>query len=181
VAERLPARRFTLEETDTALLELALAAGNAELAARKLHEKGLKIAARTLRDWRNETHADRYIELQARVAPKVEAVLVNRFRENAIRAGEVAREALEQTSEDLTSGKADAGKTFQQVMVGTGITIEKMLLMEGRPTTVVESRDTQQLLAELKEIAPSLVVESTAVEVTTTPTLPAAKRGESSE
>jgi hypothetical protein len=179
--KRLATRGYTIEQVETGLLELALCAGNSRLAARRLAEQGLPIPRETLRDWSTKHHVDRYAELQAKVAPKIEAVMVGRFRENAVRAGEVAREAIEKIHEDVQAGEADAGKAFQQLMVGTGITLEKMMLLEGRPTTVIETRDTQQLLAELKEIAPSLVVESTAVDLTTTPTLPAAKTGESRE
>ena len=154
--------KYSAAEMEYALLELALMNGNVSRAAKKV---GVNVS--TLTAWRDK-FPERYEDIQARIAPMVEKQIVAQARVNARKAAQVAESLLEKVDEDelSLSDRAQAAKAFQQVSIGMGVQIDKTLLLEGRPTEILETRDAQAMLKELAEIAPGLVVDGNAIDVT---------------
>jgi hypothetical protein len=157
-----PRNKYSAAEMEYALLELALMNDNLARTARKVG-----IDSGTLGKWRNK-YAERYEDIKARVAPMVEKQIVAQARINARKAAEVAEHLLDKVDEDgLSLGdRAQAAKAFNQVSIGMGVQIDKTLLLEGRPTEILETRDAQAMLKELAEIAPGLTVDGHAIDVT---------------
>jgi transposase-like protein len=135
---------------DAGLIALIVCGNNAERASQELAENGHQIAPRTLRDWRNKHH-DRYEELRRHVAPKVmeevaddSAALLRRL----IRMENAALDRLEAEIPEMKG--ADAARALQQLAVSKGINTEKVLLVRGQPTQIIEETgDADQIIARL--------------------------------
>lgn len=156
-----PRNKYSAAEMEYALLELALMNGNVSRASAKVG-----VAPQTLTRWRDQ-FPERYEDIQARIAPMVEKQIVAQARLNSRKAAEVAEMLLEKVeTAETNSDAAQAAKAFQQVSIGMGVQIDKTLLLEGRPTEILETRDAQAMLKELAEIAPGLTVNGTAIDVT---------------
>src|SRR4051794_17420549 len=69
----VPAKRksYSEEQIQLGLTALAYASGNSRRASRELKQVGLAIPQRTLHDWRQKTHPQKYEEIQAEVLPKI--------------------------------------------------------------------------------------------------------------
>lgn len=157
--------KFTAAEIEHALLELALSNGNQNMASRRTG-----ISQATIRGWAKKW-PERYEEIKANLAPILEALAVEQSRRNMLRAAEVNGDLLEKASEATEVGNTDDVvkymKAFQSGSIGQGIQTEKTLLLSGRPTEILEKRDTQQILKDLGDIAPGLLtVEGSAIDVT---------------
>jgi hypothetical protein len=159
--------RYTPAEIDTALLVLALPGRNSVVAARRLKDEGLEINSRTLRSWREHTHATRYIEIEHQHAPEIERQMISQARAIVTAANEGTLEAIDAAREQLRTGEAkDPSTVARNLSTSAGIMTDKALLLEGRPT---EIRGGDNLEAALERIAQRLglpqSVDSTAEEI----------------
>lgn len=161
-----PARRyFTPEEVDAGLMMLAFCGGNSGEASRRLKEQGYNLSDRVLRKFRSTTYPERYAELHRTRAQEIEDVIVTKMRETALQAADVQQRALEKTVEQLDNGELrDASTAARNAAVVQGIATDKLLTLTGRPTTVVEHRDAEDVLRGLAQRFPGLIVEGTAEE-----------------
>ena len=138
--------KFDESTRDAGLLAL-IVTGNAERASVELAENGRKVAPRTLRQWRQK-HPERYEQLRREVAPRVmeevadeSAALLRRL----IRAENAALDRLEGELPDMKG--ADAARALQQIAISKGVNTEKILLIRGQPTQIIEdNRDLDQIL-----------------------------------
>jgi transposase-like protein len=85
------------EEIDAALTVLAYYGGNAARAAQDLGN----VSERTLRDWRNHAHRDRYLQIAEREGPRIEALAAAQAREIVIRSADVEHRILDRTAVEI--------------------------------------------------------------------------------
>lgn len=158
-------RSYTAAETDRCLLDLVICGGNSLLAARRLKEAGVEIASRTLREWRQTRHRERYLEIARVHAPMIDRLITQQAREGAIRAAEVEQRAWEAQMEQLDEGQVrDPSAVARNAAVSKAVNVDKMLLLEGRPTQITEHRDVDEIIRALDAVAPGIVVHGTASE-----------------
>lgn len=152
----------TPEMVDAGLLTLAACGGRYREASKTLKAKGLNIPDSTLQYWRYEMYPNRYRDIAARQAAVIEGEIINNIRALALRASEAAYKALELEEERLVSGETrDAAGSLRNIATSIGITVDKILLMEGRPTAITEQRSSDDVLRGLTDRG---YVDSTAVE-----------------
>jgi hypothetical protein len=117
----------------------------------------------TLQAWKSE-HRARIERIREERGPELEAMAINGLRAFALRAEEVKAAALEATMEQLREGKArDPAAVLRNVATAQGITVSKILELSGRPTSIVEHRSAQDIVARLASLG--AVVDSTAREL----------------
>jgi transposase-like protein len=174
MATKTPARRrrYSPTEIDTALAILARSGSSLEASTLT------GISASTLRDWKSE-HADRYLAIQEREAPKLEAIAANTAREIMIRAGETEHALLDTLNQRIrddapTKELSELAGTLQRVTTSKGINGTKLLELTGRPTSIIEHREGNEILRALGARIPGLVIDSTAVEIPPAQPLPSA-------
>lgn len=150
------------EDVDTALLVLALVGGSSVRAQEMLKTKGLSIPHTTLQDWRSKSYPNRYNDLCTRYRAEIEGEIVNNVRALALRASQVAQHALELEEQRIASGDTkDAAGSLRNIATSIGISVDKVMLMEGRPTQITEQRSSDDVLRELQAKG---YVDSTAVD-----------------
>jgi transposase-like protein len=149
-------REFSPGEIDQALIVLAYHGGNSLRAA---DECG--IPASTLRQWRNELHRDRYLELVEREAPKIEALAAQQAREAMIRAGQTeARvyDLIDERIDDAQRAEPEADDFTSEALYEAAY---KAWLDRGNTKTLSELAGTAQRIATAKGINGTKVLELT--------------------
>lgn len=152
------------------LLALIASGGNARAAARSLVGTQHEIPHRTLVDWRHR-YAERYLELHEQHAPDIERALTAEVREIALDAFNATRIGISQTREKLEAGelKDPAGATRNLATTGA-IAADKLLALTGRPTSITEHRNPDDVLAKLQDRGIIRTVEAQATEIHEDPT-----------
>jgi hypothetical protein len=147
----------TPEEIDRALLILAKHGGN---SSRAVDEAG--HPERTLRDWRTK-HQDRYQEIRQLHKREIEDKLIEEQRENAILSAQLHRKATMQALETSEPFK-DPARVAREASIASGVAIDKLLVLDGRPTQITQSQDAGQALVEMARRL-NLSIDSTADEI----------------
>lgn len=167
--ERRPHERYTPEQIDRGLLEVAVC-GNAALASKRLAAEGLEIDDRLLRMWRSEIHAGRYAEIAAEQAPKIEATIVEAARRIAQRAAEIELKALDRTEEQLDAGDVkDPAAVARNLAVAKAVNIDKTLTLESRPSQISEVRRPEEIIRSLEKLGVLKAIDGTAEEEPSSP------------
>jgi hypothetical protein len=168
-------REYAPHEIDTALTTLAFYGGNAQRASAELG-----IPPATLKLWRNTSHADRYLEIQEREGPKLEAIAAGHAREIILRTAEAEHGILDRLSADdidpetgeslaLTSKElSELAGALQRVATAKGINTTKLLELTGRPTSIVEHRDPAETVNALARKL-GIAIDGTATEIPSAP------------
>jgi hypothetical protein len=161
-------RRYSAEQIDRALLELAVCGTSTE-ARRRLAAQGLQVSDRTLREWKQVRYPERYVEIAQQHARQVEEVIVQQARDTALAAAEVERHALAGELKAIKAGKVrDHSASARNASTVKGINVDKLLTLSGRPNTIVENRNADDLIRKLHALAPTAItVEGNAEEVPT--------------
>jgi hypothetical protein len=104
----------------------------------------------TLIHWVKYTHSIRYGELREKAAVEVEERLVHDYRDIARQAAEATAVAIGQATVMLEKGKdLDPARTASNLAkVATNMT-DKMLSLSGRPTSIREDRNVEEILRSL--------------------------------
>ncbi len=164
--------KYDPQTVETALHVLAANQGNSVKASELLALQGTHIGSSTLTRWKNDNHAERYRKIQADRAPLLEAQAITTSLELVALYGTIEQRAAELLNEKLDDlPPKELANTVSKLAVAKGINTDKALLLQGRPTSVTEHRDTTEIMRALQQLNPSLVVESTATDIT--PTKPA--------
>lgn len=157
-------------ETITAgLLELALCAGNATEAQRRLKSRGVTAGITTIKEWA-EKYPQRYRHAQNTQAPLIEAEVIRQARETVLEMGRVMRKAVDKAEQQIDSGDVkDAAKAAQHLSIARKNTIDNMLLLDGRPTAITQSDRTPEeiidgIFKKLSAYREQHAIDSTAVE-----------------
>lgn len=143
-----------------AFLALALASGNVARAS-----EACGVPETTLRRWLVKDAAE-YERVRTEVAPKLEAVILNDLRGFVLEASRVKAVALQKTLEALEADaipQRDLPGALRNITTAEAISVDKIMVLSGRPTSVVEHRSLGQLVARLAAIG--AVVDGSAEEL----------------
>lgn len=165
LVEADPRRHYTDDQVDDALVLLSILGSPQRVAQELKKEWGEAPTESTIRVWRDHRHADRYLEIRKTVVPQIRQRLAARHEDMAMRALDRTEEALERIDVEKI-GHEDLGKTIQQLSVSAGIHDDKASLLRGMPTEIVAHMDIDENFDAISRIAPGLVVEGSASEVT---------------
>lgn len=164
--------RHSEETRELALTTLALTGDNVSRACTMLRATGHKISRHALQDWR-EQNPDRYAEIRATRAQEIERSVVQQARALMLDYGTLQAEANTETRRMLTAGEIkDPSTVSRNAAVAFGIATDKLLLLEGRPTSIAEIRSGDDILRSLAD--KGYIVDTTAVEEDGPPALPPA-------
>ena len=141
----------TEEEITTGLMALIAWGGNANAAAKALKAEGkLDTTGATLRSWATERFADRYDELREKYQEQIERGLIQELRELAGLALQGERLAVEKAMSRLEAGKdEDPGRTAANLARVAQSNTDKMLSLSGRPTSIREDRNLEEIMRSL--------------------------------
>lgn len=141
----------TEEEITAGLLAMIAWAGNASAASSALEaEKGIKISSSTLSGWVRGAHALRYQEMREKYADQLEAQLIGDYRDLVKHALEAEGLAIEKARDRLHAGRdEDPGRTAANLARVAQANTDKMLSLSGRPTSIREDRNVEEILRSL--------------------------------
>jgi hypothetical protein len=139
----------TEEEITLGLMTLIAWAGNSSAAAKALKAEGkLDITAQTLTIWAKERYHQRYNELREKYTEQIEADLAHEFRDAARQAVELQLLALQRAKDKLHTDN-DPSRTAANAATVADKMTGKLLAITGRPTSIREDRNVDQLLRSL--------------------------------
>lgn len=148
-------KRHTPEDIERGLTALAVA-GNSLSAAEMTG-----FNDRTIRKWR-EQHADRFALIEAGRAALIDQSLREEFRKVVFKGTRVSLKALHATEEQLDAGTLkDPAAAARNAATTTGIMQDKLNTMEGRPTSIVVHRSSDDVM---RGLAAAGFVDGTALE-----------------
>ena len=125
-----------------------------------------RVPDRTLRIWKETQYADRFREIAANHTREVRDTIAQEQIEIAIAAGDVERVALAKVHSQIEDAELkDVSTAGRNAAVSKGIALDKHLLYRGEPTQIVRHQQASDILAQIKKIAPGLVVEGDAQDV----------------
>jgi hypothetical protein len=148
-----PAAPFSQEDIDWCLQALVAWAGNANAARNWLdaHAEGRRVPTpATLTSWSRTHHWERYEQIREQMSGLREQTIANDMRDAAQEAIEVQRLAVERARERLEQNRDDdpARSAASLAKVGQS-NIDKLLSLTGRPTTITETRNVNEILRSL--------------------------------
>lgn len=152
--------QYKPEEIERGLHQLALQ-GNAYKAS-----EATGIPRRTLDEWKNHTHKDRYEQIREEVIPKVHAQIAAECED--LTRGYAALEArglqsLEQSWDELKPSEQAAA--LPRIATVKGINADKARVYRDRPSRITEHRGDVDVLLRGLQTQGVLTVEGTAEEV----------------
>lgn len=149
--EHYRANPYTEAEITECLMAVIAWAGNVKAAHRALTAEGKSVPTEaTLSGWIREKHAIRYDELREKFSEQLEARLANEYRENARLALEAERLATLKAIDKLEAGKdQDPGRTAANMATVADKNTGKLLALTGRPTSIREDRNLEEILRGL--------------------------------
>jgi hypothetical protein len=158
--------KYTEQEVEEALSVLAVVGNDAEASRRT------GIPKATLCNWRNNVHATRYDEIRAEVLPKIREALAAQAEQAAQEQGYAAQLLLAKLVEEIPNMKpGEVAGALRNLETSKAINIDKSQLLRGQPTSIIEKRDSQQILDSLAARFSQLVyddaetIDSTAEEI----------------
>lgn len=119
--------------------------------------------ATRLKRWRTGNHRDKYLQLAAANAEDLEKEIVVRLRELATQTGLLQVEALEHLMTRIRSGDVTPSMV-KELAVISGVSIDKLLVLSGRPDKIVSVQNPDAIIARLVESGYADVIDSTTVE-----------------
>lgn len=157
--------QYKTEEVDYALAVLVLHAGRPKAASMALQAEGRDISPSLLSSWKQ--HPDgRYDRVATQVMPRLDAKTANQLGEVVIKATSLESEMIDHLQDTYkTLDTKDVASALRNVSTTKGINADKLNVLTGRPTQIVETRDATQILKSLMSKLPAHVVDSTAVEI----------------
>ena len=135
------AQTYTPEQVTEGLMSM-VTEGSAAAAHRKTG-----IPEKTLQQWRRETYAERFRQLEERYSKELEEHLVHEARKNAELALQAERDMIERVSR-VTSEREVSG-ALRALADSRTKSVQSVLTMTGRPTAITESRDIGSVLKAL--------------------------------
>jgi hypothetical protein len=117
--------------------------------------------------WRQE-NPELWMEVCEREAPRVEKTITQTSLETARMVGENEIRIQQRIADEIESldpkDLAMLAASAQRQATAKGINVTKVLELTGRPTHIIADQTGAELLRQLRDRVPGLVVESTAVE-----------------
>lgn len=161
--EPITAVNYEPDTVDMALLQLVLNDYNVTKTCRDLEaHAGVKIPRKTLSEWR-----DRYprrLQFHAtQSARELEERIVTKQRAIASAALDVVQDAIEKEAKRVQAGDVrDMSATARNMSVVHAVNLDKLNVMTGRPSAIVEHKRPEQIIQRLAELG---VIEGSAEEV----------------
>lgn len=116
-----------------------------------------------LKRWRTGIHRDKYLQLAAANAEDLEKEIVVRLRELATQAGLLQIEGMDHLLTRIKSG--DVTPTMiKELAVISGVSIDKLLVLSGRPDKIVAVQNPDDIIRRLVESGYADVIDGTTVE-----------------
>lgn len=124
------------------------------------------IPSSTIRSW-TKTQPERYEHIVANRARLIDQACIEEFRNLAQTAVRVSLIAVKQEEKNLLAGRTrEPGQSGLNLIKTAALAIDKVALMEGRPTSITEHRTTDDILRSLEK--KGYLVDSTAEELPAT-------------
>lgn len=120
---------YSPEQVTMALMAMVAHGGDVKAVAEELIDEEFQVPAPTLRRWKNETHAERYRELELKYAAELEQITIEKLRRNAQLAAEIETELLERVRNAPVEQSAQALKA---VADSRAKSVDKLLALTGR-------------------------------------------------
>lgn len=157
---------LTESEIDRCLLSLYRHGSNYKETAAYLRTTALADRApnaERLKRWRTSTYRDRYLKIAEDNAEDLEKEIIVRLRELVTQTGLMQIEALEVLMRQINAGDVKPSM-LRELSVVSGVTIDKMMTMMGKPTKIVQVNNPDDIIKRLVEAGYAEVVEGTAEE-----------------
>ncbi len=148
----VPARRrnFTEVEIERGLVAMALNSGNSRRARAALKAQGLEISHQTLHKW-TTSRADHYERVRREVLPRIKDAAQEMHMDLAARAASIEQQFLDRIENELPEIPArDLPGGLRNVSTTSGIHTDKARDLRGDPTSVIEHRSFEQLVAAMR-------------------------------
>lgn len=159
--------KYDPEERDFYLRALALAGGSPTAAQRGLAELGFEVPKHALQDFKRN-YADRYGQIREQVAPELKAQRAEAHEALADKLTDVVDLAVDRLQEALENGELKPHQlsgTMRDAVVSAGINRDKAAKLRGEEVKLVHYRSPDEILMQLKKIAPAMVIEGEAKEI----------------
>jgi hypothetical protein len=162
---------FPPETVQLALRVMAEAGGNSRIAHERLtHEFAEHIerlpAENTINYWRTTAYPQRYRQIVNEHDGQLEDIVKAQLRTSQIQAGEVQAQAIQRLSDNVNNLPIDKLSTVtRDLATSRAIDLDKLRLLEDKPTLITETRDAPEILHSLAQRLN--IIDSTAVELTT--------------
>lgn len=155
---------------ERALLLLAQNGGTITRTRTQLEQQGLHPPSHaTLKDWRDERHRGRYLQHLHDSREQIATLIATEAEEVAIQAAAEERAMLSAITQARENGELepkDYANILRNVTTTKSLNIDKIASpLRGRPTTVIEHTNPDEILRKLERLAPGLVVDGTAEEL----------------
>jgi hypothetical protein len=125
-------------------------AGNHSAASRALKDQNIDLTPTTLSLWTRETYAARFQEMREKYSEQLEQQLIHEYRDVARLAVDVQRLALDKATTRLERGDdGDPGRTAANAARVAQAMTDKMLSLSGRPTSIREDRNLNEIMRSL--------------------------------
>lgn len=159
--------KVQLEEAEQCMRTLAALHGDAYQAAKVLHDSSQAFVTPVqLEAWRKGEYRGIYERFQEEMAQGLEEALVREHREMAARATQLERRLLDKIERDLDSKDiADPSRALTAVTKTKQVSVDKLLSLTGRPTTITESRNAAEIVKQLEALRVLIPIEATAQEM----------------
>lgn len=153
--------RHSEETRELALTTLALAGDSPTKAVDMLRDAGVRVSRNALQKWR-EKYADRYQQIRDTRVAEIEREVVRQTRTLVTRYTELELQLVDLIAKQAQDGTLkDPSTAARNASVSKGINVDKMLLIEGRPTEIVH-RSSEDVL---RALAAKGYIEGTADEL----------------
>lgn len=139
---------YSPEQITQALMAMVACGGDARLAAEELIDDEFQVPVATLRRWKSETHADRYMRLEEKYGAELEEITIGKLRKNADRAAEVEAGLLEEMTAEKVAPEMRP-QALRAVADVKAKSVDKLLALTGRPSDGKTSTDTAALIRSL--------------------------------
>lgn len=137
---------YSAEEIDIALAVFAIEGGRERRVRAQLRAAGLKATYKTVHRWAYDTYHERYERISIEVEKQVGAKLADTFHRLAAISAELGEEVLDRIRAALKRCDEggtevdfrDLAKLLHESGIMGGIATEKLQLLKGNPTQLVE-------------------------------------------
>lgn len=143
IPQRGRGQRYTDQEIKLGLAAL-LYAGTIKKAS---DQTGVHAA--TLTYWRDH-RPDLWSEVQADIAPKLDQMVLDQARELAVTWAEIEAQAAQRMADALPKlDVRDIPGAARNISTARAISVDKLQVLAGRPSSIVEHRSTAELVSQL--------------------------------
>lgn len=167
MAEKRTRRHYDLVDKERGMVATILAGGSTFHASKHLKDQGHPVPESTLRDWRDE-NPQRYSELQAELAPKLEQKIAAEAEELIVAIAAKERELIEALSPQAIAGlpAKDIAGALRNMSTSKALQVDKVQgPIRGRPKIVQHTYDADDALKSLARRV-GFTIDSTAEDIT---------------